>query len=87
VRQSQVRYLEARLELWLWSGKFAGDDQVGEAAGFVGAVAEGFVRRVAAATEADGGASGEVEGVAGGVDDFEVAFNADRAVAIDGDFG
>ena len=53
----------------------------------MGPVAEGFVGGVAAAAQADGGAPGEAEGLALRVEDFEIAFDADGAVAVDGDFG
>jgi hypothetical protein len=57
-----------RSELWFWRGEFAGFDGVGEAAGFVGAVAERFVLGLAATAEAQSGAAAESEGASFGVD-------------------
>ena len=64
-------------------GEIAGSDGAGEVDAFVGAVAEGSVCGLAAAAEGDGGAPTEAEGVAGLVDDFEVAFDTDGAVVED----
>src|ERR1700683_543929 len=48
----------------------------------VGAVAEGLVGRGAAAPQADSGTTGEAEWRAGGIDDLEVAFHANRTVGV-----
>jgi hypothetical protein len=53
----------------------------------VTSVAEGLVLGVAAAAETDGRAAGEAESRACGVDDLEVAFNSNGAVAETSDFG
>jgi len=57
--------------------EFAGDHGIGETASFVAAVAEGLVLRMAAAAEAQGGAPGQAERAAVGVDQFEIAFDAE----------
>jgi hypothetical protein len=41
---------------------------------------------LSAAAQSDGGSSGEAEGVAVGIMDSEIAFNADGAVIKNGDF-
>ena len=51
------------------------------------AIAEGFVVALAAATEAERGAPGEIELLARGVYDFEIAFDSERAVIVDGNSG
>jgi len=53
----------------------------------MGAVAEGLVRRLAAAAQADFVAAAQAEGVAVGVADFEIAFDANGSVIHDADFG
>src|SRR5216683_1053191 len=75
-----------RSDLGFGCGEFAGGYLVLEAGAGVGAVAERLVLGCAAAAEADGCASGEAEGAAGGVEDFEIAFNADGTVVIYCDF-
>jgi hypothetical protein len=52
----------------------------------MGAVAKWLVLRMAAATQADTGASGKSERFPFGIHDLEVAFDADIAIAIDRDF-
>jgi hypothetical protein len=52
----------------------------------MGTIAKWLVLRVAAAAQADTGAPGKSERLALWIHDFEVAFNADIAIAIDGDF-
>jgi len=53
----------------------------------MGAVTEGFIGGLAAAAKANGTTSRQAKGFASGIDDFEVAFDADGAVVIDSDFG
>ena len=53
----------------------------------MGAVAERLVGRVAAAAEADSGAPSQAEGAAFGIDNFEIAFHANRSVTVYGDLG
>jgi hypothetical protein len=53
----------------------------------VASVAEGLILGVAAAAQTDGRTACEAEDCAGGVDNLEVAFNADGTVAETGDFG
>src|SRR6476620_10949932 len=70
----------------LWRRRFIGN----EAAGFVRAVAEGALRRLAAAAEGDGRFVGrDFEFGAAGVDQSERAFDDERAVGAhaDGDVG
>src|SRR5277367_618700 len=52
----------------------------------VGAVAKGLVFGVAAAAQTDNGTSAEAEGIAVDIGDDEVAFDADGAVGVDGNF-
>src|SRR5882672_1761654 len=66
--------------------QIAGGDRVGEARSGVGAVAKRLVGRLPAAAKADGSATGESKGLSGGIDNFEVTFDADGAVGVDGDF-
>lgn len=61
-------------------------DLVLKADSFMASVAEGFVGGVAAAAQGNHGAAGEAEGLALWVENLEVAFDTDGAVAIDGDF-
>ena len=65
----------------------AGVDFVGEADSLMGAIAEGLIRGVAAAAERELRAAGQAEGLAVGVEDFEIAFDAERAVVPCGDLG
>lgn len=68
-------------------GQVARFDRIGETNSIVRAVAKRLVCRLAAAAQADGGASGQTERLTGGIDDFEIAFDADRAVAVDRNLG
>jgi hypothetical protein len=52
----------------------------------MGTIAKWLVLRVAAAAQADTGASGKSERLPLRIHDFEVAFDTDIAIAIDGDF-
>ena len=52
----------------------------------MGAIAKWLILGVAAAAQADGGASGQAKRFAFRVVDFEIAFHSDRAVGVDGDF-
>ena len=67
-------------------GELVGDGLVLEVAA-MGAVAEGLGLRHAAAAERYGVAAVEVVGVAGGVDDGEIALYFDGAVVVNGEFG
>ncbi len=60
---------------------------MGESLSGVAAIAEGFIFGESAAAEADSGAAGKAEDAAGGVDDFEIAFDTNGAVTETGDFG
>jgi hypothetical protein len=73
---------------WFWRGrrKIAGRDGVAKTGGLVRAIAKRLVVGMAAAAQGDRGASSQAEGAAGGVDDLEVAFHANRAVGVDSDF-
>ena len=77
----------ASLELGLRRGEFAGHTRVGKADSIVAAIAERLVLGLPAAAERDRGPSGESEGSARRVDDLEIAFDAEIAVGLDGDFG
>ena len=50
-------------------------------------VAKGFVLALAATAEADNRSACEAELLSHGVEDFEIAFNADGAVVVDCNFG
>ena len=52
----------------------------------MGTIAKWLVLGVAAAAQADCGASGKSEGFALRVQDFEVAFDSDIAIIVDRDF-
>jgi hypothetical protein len=52
----------------------------------MGAVTEGFVRRVAAAAEADNRPASQAKGLSFRIKDLKLAFDADRSVVIDCDF-
>jgi hypothetical protein len=69
---------------WWW--KISGSYFASEVGVAVRAIAEGFVGGMAAATESDGGASGETEFVSGEIDDFKIAFDQHRAVIFECDF-
>src|SRR5579863_2415096 len=75
------------LQLGFGRGEFFGFAGGGEGAGFVAAVAEGFIFRLAAAAEGNDGAAGETVFAAFGVADDEIAFDAEGSVIDDGDFG
>ena len=68
-------------------GEIPGGDGTDEVDALVSAIAEGGVCRLATAAESDGGASAEAERIAGLVDDFEIAFDADGTVVEDCHFG
>jgi hypothetical protein len=53
----------------------------------VGAVAKGFVGRLAAPTKADCCSACETKGLSCGVYDFEISFDANGAIVVDRDFG
>jgi len=57
-----------------WEGE--GNDLRLKAATCVGAVAEGLIVALTTSAEAERGAPREVKRLAGGIDDFEVAFDA-----------
>jgi hypothetical protein len=50
------------------------------------AVAKWLIHRAPAAAQADGGAATQAEGLALGVNHFEIAFDTQRSVIIYGDF-
>jgi len=52
----------------------------------MGAIAKGLVCGVPAAAEPDGGPAGQTEGLTLRIKNLELAFDADGAVVIDGDF-
>jgi hypothetical protein len=60
---------------------------VSESLASVAAIAEGFIFRKAAAAQSDGSAAGKAESSAGGIDNFEVAFDTNRTVRETDDFG
>jgi hypothetical protein len=68
-------------------GQIASLDRVREASAGVRAVAKWFVGRLAASTKADGCSACEAKGLSYGIDDFEVSFDANRAIIVDRDFG
>jgi hypothetical protein len=74
------------LELGFGGRQFPGSDRIGESAGLVRPVAKGLVRGVPAAAETDDRPTGQAEGLALRIYDFEVAFYADGSVVIDSDF-
>jgi hypothetical protein len=78
--------LVCRSDLGLRGREFTGDYGIGKGAGFVGAIAEGFVGGLAATAEAYGSTASEAEDPAFRVDDFEVPFDAKGTVVIYGDF-
>lgn len=75
------KYFGTILQLGLGRRKFAGGHGIVEAGARVGAVAERLVGRLPAAAERNHGTAGQAEGGAGGVQNFEVAFDADGPVA------
>jgi hypothetical protein len=74
------------LDFRLRRRQVARDYRVYEPAGIVGAVAKWLIHGAPAATEADGGPPGQAEGLALGIDQFEIAFDAQRPIIIYGDF-
>jgi hypothetical protein len=66
--------------------KFVGLNGALKIASVVAAVAERFLLGVAATTEAEGGATGKAIGLAGGVEQFELARKQQWAVVLDTDF-
>jgi len=64
-------------------GEIARDDFVLEAGLRVGAVTKRFALRLAAAAESNHLSASETELVSLGIENFEIAFNADGAVVID----
>src|ERR1700745_911872 len=58
-----------------------------EAAGFVGAIAKWLIGGLAAAAKAQNGAARQSEWAPFGIEQVEVAFNADGAIVVHGDFG
>ena len=71
------------LQLRLGRRELAGRHGIGEALAGVGAVTERLVGRQTASAEGNHGTAGESEGGAGGVQDLEVAFDADGPVIED----
>jgi hypothetical protein len=52
----------------------------------MGAITKWLIHGASAATKADCGATPQAEGLALGVDQFEIAFDTQRSVIIHGDF-
>lgn len=73
--------------LGLGRGKFAGLNGVSETASAVGAIAEGLIGGLATPAQGDRGAAGKAEGLAAGILNLKFAFDANRAVVNDGNFG
>jgi hypothetical protein len=71
------------LQLWFWRGQLPSGHSINESTGLVGAVAEWLVRGVPATAETDRGPPSQAKGFSFGINDLEVAFNADRTVVID----
>ena len=92
VTQSHLQWLKfvknigTILQLGLRRRKFAGRHGIVETRAGVGPVAERLVGRLSAAAEGDYGPSGQAERGPGGVEDLEVAFNADGSVVQDYNF-
>jgi hypothetical protein len=82
----QSAFLSHNLEFRLWGRQFSGRNGIGESTGLVGAIAEGLVCGVPAATETDDRPAGQAEGFAIRIEDFEVAFNPNGSVVIDSKF-
>src|SRR5882757_4153092 len=74
------------LQLRLCRRQLPGDYRIGKSTGLVRAIAEGLVSRMPATAEPNAGAAGQTEGLALRINDFEVAFYADRSVVIDRNF-
>ena len=91
-RQRKVGHLrpvrvQLALKFGFWGREFASDDCIGKSGSFVGAVAKRLVLGMATAAKRDGSAPSEPERLALRVDNFEVAFDADRSVGVNSDFG
>ena len=79
--------LASESEFGLRGRQFARDTRVGESNTFVTSVAKRLVLRLSAAAERYGCPPSQSEGCARGVNDFEIAFDAEVAVSLDGDSG
>jgi len=73
------------LKLRLWGRQLAGGDGIREPASLMGAVAERFVPRMAAATEPDGGPASQSKRSAFRIKHLKVTFYADGTVVVDSD--
>jgi hypothetical protein len=67
--------------------QLAGFDGVGEAACLMGAIAEWLIGGLAGAAKAQSGTPRQSERATFGIDELEVAFDADGAIVVHGDFG
>lgn len=68
-------------------GEFTRRDHIIKSYAIVTAIAKRLIGGLAAAAEGNDGAAGEAERGTRGVEDFELAFNADGTIGGDGDFG
>jgi hypothetical protein len=78
--QSQVS------QLGLWWGQLTRTHGIRKPTGLVRAITKGLVRGVPATAETDGRPAGQAKGFTFGIEDLEVAFNADRSVVIHRNF-
>ena len=85
-RQKYFRKNFSFLNFWSGWWKISCRYFAGEICIAVRAIAEGLVRRVTAAAESDGGASGKAEFISGEVHDFKIAFDQDWTVIFECDF-